>query len=119
VRLIDNALDRGRDPCFVVDGDADPNAEKYGSDVFGLARISALTFARWDRATVDVRVAGGIGHERSPETRSYEAVLVTLSLSERDERDIEDASEPIALAFTITTPDGAVTTAEYFNGPTP
>jgi hypothetical protein len=119
VRLIDRALDATRDPCFIVAGDTDPNAEKFGSDVFGLTRISALDFVRWDRATVDIRVEGGVGRERSPETRSYEAALVTLSLAERDVADVEDATEPVALSFTTTTPDGAVITAEYFNGPTP
>jgi hypothetical protein len=40
--LVGAALRRGQDPCFVIDGDTDPTAARYGSVVIRHAGLSAL-----------------------------------------------------------------------------
>lgn len=138
-KLIDKAIHRMRDPCFVVPGDPDPAAVDFGSNLFRIARILELAPAgRWEIAAVTVNGEdGGTGDRAGP---TYRAILYPMTIRERDNQagspDLDaplsgyapqaswpgqppdpsalaDYDTPFGVDVSITTPDGAVVTAGY------
>lgn len=54
-KLIDSALVRGRDKCFTVEGDPDPQAAYYGSVVIRHAGLLQMMGGQWKSGLVQIR----------------------------------------------------------------
>lgn len=111
VKLIDDAIERTRDPSFLLAGDPDPSATDFGSNVFRAAGADGVSLERWDIASISVPVPG------EPAARTYDGVALTLELVEHDLRSLEpfDAPYGVDVSLSLTTSDGAVVAAEYLD----
>lgn len=54
-KLIDSALRRGRDPSYIVEGDTDPQAPRYGSVVIRAAGLMQMNGGQWKSGLVAIK----------------------------------------------------------------
>lgn len=62
-RFIKQALLRGQDPSFVIDGDTDPQAATWGSVVIRHAGLTKLDAGKWRTGRLAIRPPGNVKHD--------------------------------------------------------
>jgi hypothetical protein len=81
------AIELGRDPVWVVDGDPDPLAQTYGSVFPRLAGWSEMRLARWEDKAASIQMA-------NEPARNYPAMHVVLDVVEEFREDVTKTIYP-------------------------
>ncbi len=104
------AIERGRDPTYVISGDPDPKAPTFGSDVFGsaYANVVSIDHKGCKPSTLAIRMADG-------PSRGYPMLEITLDLREVWEQSIEDGTAPHDEQQTTVSVEGLVVADERFH----
>lgn len=85
-KLWDDYLGLGRDPAWIVAGDPDPEAPRYGSVLARFAKFRRLRFQNVQSEPLVIELVAPDGAPRSP-PRLYSAMLIELFLEEELTRD--------------------------------
>lgn len=112
VKLVDDAVERMRDPCFQILGDPDPLAPAQGSDVFFAAGVVEFKLRGWTPAALVVN------DEVNRKSLTYPAVKLDFLLRERDVRSTAGFDSPytINVKYTSAEDGSVITEAEYQYG---
>lgn len=79
-KLIDSAIERGRDPSFIVPGDDDPQAQVEGSVIIRFAGLLQLYATRWTPGQIAIRDADD---ESNKKHVLYPAVMSEIRIAEQ------------------------------------
>lgn len=120
-KLLDKAIDEGRDPCWVQTDDPDPTAADEGSVVIRHAGLRSMMGGRWRRTNLLIKVTSS---ERDGDFRDGYPCLETQIVIEEEAKQLfgrdplhpergdfgsaDTLAGPAELVATITHPDGTV-----------
>lgn len=110
-KVVDAALRRGRDPAFIIDGDADPQSAVEGSVVIRHAGLTKLECTKWRSGQIAIQKFGGDHRELFP------AMIAELTIAEIFQdlpgTAVPDALGPTAELTTAAAIDATITVDDF------
>lgn len=95
-KLIDVAIDRGRDPVYVRSDDTDPTAARQGTVLFRAAGAMYIRVVQWTKTNLAIQMSPGQG-----EHRVYQALDLKIELQEDIVQGFDDLSSVPSLDLTV------------------
>ncbi len=99
-KLLDLAIDRGRDPAYVRADDPDPTKVAQGTVLLRAAGLHWLRSKSWTKTTLAIKMAAGDA------SRTYQALDVKLEFEEHERQGYDDLSSIPNLALTVAIAQG-------------